>query len=480
MKTVVFVCSDAPNIHLQGAEAVAIEGLCKSPDHLADWIGQQPGEVERVVMLLHESHYDLAAVQKALRSAEMDPLGVQILEAPSGMPQSELEVAVAGLKSRAVAFAGSRPEQHKPVRSERVSRRALFMAPQPFYLATPMVDHELCAAADGCRACVDVCPQDAYRWHQGRIHFNKDICEPCGRCVSGCPTEAIANPSATPEMLAAQIRTLIDRSAKPVGIRFVCSRANSVSYAPGWYDVSVPCTGMIPGTWLLTALLMGAGSVGAVSCSEGGCPLKLDDHRHQAIDFARSILRAASFDPERVPSDAGGGEITGSMGVHDISSPFTRAADVETMLALDSLSATMGVVVHEGSGLGVVSIDAEACTLCAQCAQTCPTEAIVADYEGETVGLFFDATACTNCRQCTIACPEIERGAIAVEGRVDPALLRSERQAINQGTVLVCESCGKPIAPAPLMNRIGELLGDDFNDTMAYLTRRCIDCRSLA
>ena len=90
-----------------------------------------------------------------------------------------------------------------------------------------MVDHDTCAAADGCRACADVCPRDAYRWHQGRIHFSKDICDPCGRCVAICPTEAIENPAATPAMLEAQISALLAGSTAPLGILHVhdCLRA---------------------------------------------------------------------------------------------------------------------------------------------------------------------------------------------------------------------------------------------------------------
>jgi hypothetical protein len=43
---------------------------------------------------------------------------------------------------------------------------------------------------------------------------------------------------------------------------------------------------------------------------------------------------------------------------------------------------------------------------------------------------------------------------------VDAGLLGSERYSINEGAVLVCELCGKPIAPTPMMDRIGELLGE--------------------
>jgi Fe-S-cluster-containing hydrogenase component 2 len=236
---------------------------------------------------------------------------------------------------------------------------------------------------------------------------------------------------------------------------------------------------MLPGTWLITALLVGAGSVTAVSCSDGGCPLELDEHSQVAIDFAREALVAADLDAELIAAGTGVDQIVEPVASLEFQDPFTRAGDVEAMLALNSLSENRLSVSHPGSSLGVLTIDAKACTLCAQCAQTCPTNAIAAAYEGETVSLSFDAASCTNCNQCTIACPEIKRGAISVADRVDTRLLRAGRQTINEGVVLVCESCGKPIAPSSMMDRIGELLGDEFDDTMSYLTRKCMDCRGL-
>jgi ferredoxin len=474
MKTAVFVCADAANIRYTGPDVAVIEGLCDSPTRLADRIGT----ADRVVLLLHQARYDLAEVQKALRSVEIDPLGAQILEVPPSLPDTDLEVAVAGLRKRAMAFAGSHPEQAKPVPRGDVTRRGLFRPPQPVYLAAPMVDHGVCAAADGCRACADVCPQGAYQWRQGRIHFNKDICEPCGRCVSACPTEAISNPAATPTMLAAQIKALVGDA--PVALRFVCSRAHLLEPEPNWHDVVVPCTGMIPGSWLVTALLMGAAAATAVTCTDSGCPLELDEHTRMAIDFARSALATAALDHESVPTAASGDAVNKPIAGLDFANPFTHAGDIEAMLQLDSLSDEILGLTHPGATLGVVAVAPDACTLCAQCAQTCPTGAIVAEYEGDVVSLTFDAMSCTNCRQCMIACPEIERGAIGVEGCVDTQLLRAGRQTVNEGTVLVCESCSKPIAPSSMMDRIGELLGDEFDDTMSYLTRRCIDCRGLS
>ncbi|MCP3994826.1 MAG: hydrogenase iron-sulfur subunit [bacterium] len=474
MTTAVFVCADDPGID-PGRNATAITGLCVGPTQLAEALG----EAERVVLLLHQSRYDLAEVQKALRAVDIDPLGAQIIEVPAGIAGPDLEITIVGLRKRALAFAGSRPEHAKPLRRGEVTRRGLFKAPRPVYMAAPMVDHGVCAAVDGCRACADVCPQDAYKWHQGRIHYSKDVCEPCGRCVTACPTEAISNPAATPTMLSGQIRALVGASDAPIGVRFVCSRTHDVEPVLGWHELSVPCTGMIPGTWLIAALLMGAGAVTVASCSDGGCPLGLDNHSQAAIDFARTALVAAGLDPELIPLAADADQIVGPVTSLGLQDPFTRVGDVEVMLALDSWCEDSVSITHRGSSLGVVAIDSEVCTLCAQCAQTCPTDAIEAAYEGETVSLSFDAASCTNCNQCTIACPEIARGAISVAGKVDVDLLRAGRQTINEGVVLVCESCGKPIAPSSMMDRIGELLGDGFDDTMSYLTRRCMDCRGL-
>ncbi len=473
MSMAVVVCADEPRIDIE--DAIAVPGLCASPAQLAN----EGLDADRVVLALHEKRYDLAEVQKALRSICIDPLGTQILEVPSAPGPSDVSLALAGLRARAAVYEGSEPEHAKPVLRGEVTRRGLFRPPQPVYLAAPKVDHDVCAASDGCRACVEVCPQDAYRWHQGRIHFNKDICEPCGRCVAGCPTEAIANPAATPRMLGAQIEALLGQSDSLAGVRFVCSRADGLDQAAGWQDVEVPCSGMVPGTWLVSTLLMGAAAVSLPGCSSSGCPLGLDVHSATAVDFAQSALRAAGLDAHRVQAQPLGDSGMAPIAQLHLEAPFTRAGDVATMLALDDLAEETLAVTHEGASHGVVSVDPEACTLCAQCAQTCPTDAIAASYDGSVVALSFAAASCTNCRQCTIACPEISLDAITVSSTVDAGLLKSEPSTINQGAILVCEMCGKPIAPSSMMDRIGELLGDGFDDTMSYLSRRCLDCRGL-
>ena len=475
MKTITFVCQDDPPLPHGIDEAIGIDGLCHSPERLAD----HGGEADRAVLVLHEQAFNLAEVQKALRSLSIDPLGAQILEAAPGMSPDDLELSISGLRRRAAAFGGSEPEHAKPVLPRTLTRRDLLKRPMTEYLAAPMIEPAICAAGDGCRACVEVCPQDAYKWHQGKIHYNKDICEPCGRCVTTCPTEAISNPAATPPMLKAQIEFLVEESEAPIGIRFVCSRRLDRTTVDGWFDIDVPCTGMVPGSWLVAAVILGAGSVTATRCSDNGCSLGLGRYALEAIDFAREALAAAGLEPQELVQLVV--DKVATQTVHrELEDPFGRSGPVEVMVALSSLAEQPLSFSHKGAATGIVEIDPVACTLCTQCAQTCPTEALGHSYEGDTVSLTFDAAACTNCRQCISACPEKEHGAITVKGRVDAHLLTAGVQTLNEGTILSCETCGKPIAPSKMMDRIGDILGSDFTGTMGYLTRRCIDCRGLA
>jgi ferredoxin len=152
-----------------------------------------------------------------------------------------------------------------------------------------------------------------------------------------------------------------------------------------------------------------------------------------------------------------------------------RAADV--MVALAAIAGTEIDVRHPAANTGVVEIDPAACTLCGQCAKTCPTDSLVEFYDDTTVTISFDAKTCVNCTQCVSACPEIARGAISVTGRIDVALLKAGRQTLNQGAVAMCEVCGTVIAPATMMSRIGDLLGEEFEATLAVLGNRCLDCR---
>ena len=449
-------------------DVVVIDGLCRDPGQMAE----QGIETDRAVVILHPGMYDLPAVQKALRGIGVDPLGAQIIDMHPEIDPATLLLEIKGLSARALAFAGSAPEHVKPILPRATTRRGFLKPPAPVYTAVPRIEHSVCAAGDGCRACVDACPQDAYRWQAGRIAYDKDACIPCGRCITSCPVGAIENPAVTAIMLEAQIRALVDGSEGPIGIQFVCSRG-AVAPRLGWFDIEVPCTSMVQGTWLLACLLLGAGAATAIPCGRSGCPLELDDGAIQANGLARAVVVGVGLESDMVS----GSMIYDPVPSHPIEDPFSSGNAPYIVLALASATRRELDVVHPASNIGVVEINPTACTLCGQCAKTCPTHALVELYDGDTVSISFDAHSCVNCTQCVSACPEIRRGAISVTGRISTALLDGGRHDLHVGTIAKCEVCHKAIAPAPMMNRIGDLLGEEYEATMAVLANRCLDCR---
>lgn len=468
MSVTVLVCGDSPRIPVVGDGVVAVPNLCSEP-------GQIQGldlSWSRVVTILHRDRYNVPDVQKALRSVDIDPLGAQILSVDEITDSASLTVSVEGLKARAEAFGGAAPEHAKPVFPREMTRRGFLRPPAPAYVSAPRVDHALCVADQGCRACVDVCPQDAYRWQAGRIGYDKDACVPCGRCVTTCPAGAIENPAVAPAMLEAQVRAVVVAAGADIGIRFVCSRG-TIGPRERWTDVAVPCTSMVPGSWLLACLLLGAGAAHATPCSDSACPLDLDASAIQANDLAYAVLAESGLDPTMVAGDV----VRQPFASDPVADPFGRGQAPDVMLALASVAGVDINVKHPAANTGAVAIDPLACTLCGQCAKTCPTHSLVESYDDTTVTISFDARTCVNCTQCVSACPEISRGAISVAGQIDVALMRAGRRTLNEGPVAMCEVCGTVIAPATMMTRIGDILGDEFEATMAVLGNRCLDCR---
>ena len=467
MSTAVFVCGDWPPLAVTTPDVVTIEGLCRDPGLLRDC----DTGADRAVVVLHDDSFDLPALQRTLRSISIDPLGAQLLGVGRDDDPSVLSYQIEGLKQRARAFTGSAPEHAKPVFSGAATRRGFLRPPTPAYVAAPQVDGSSCVADDGCSACVDICPQDAYLWSDGRISYDKDACVPCGRCVTGCPVGAIKSPAATPAMIDAQVRAVVDISGGSVGVRFVCSRG-SVDAESGWADISVPCTSMIPSSWHLACRLLGASCAKAVPCGDSGCPVGGDSLVIEANDIARRVLTQTGFEVSTVaeePHDDGA--------VFVGTNPFAQGSAADIILALVASTGTDFTVESENAQLGIVSIDGATCTLCGQCAKVCPTNSLSESYFDDIISISFDAMACVNCSQCVAECPENERGAISVRGMVDTARLDAGRIVLNEGTVARCEICGGAFAPAALMDRISDVLGEEFQDTVKLLETRCLDCR---
>ncbi len=477
MKVKVLACaspgSSAIPTDLEGVDYV--EDLCRKPGDLTAMIGG----ADRVVMLVHPHELALADVQQSVRDADIDPLGVQFISAESVAGDAQrARTIVAGSAARAAASSDSRPEHSRATFGGQRSRREVLKLPKPYYEAVPLIHADSCAAADGCRACVGECPETAYRWAAGKIQFDRDACVTCGRCITACPTGAIESPAVSDRALVAQIESLVTATLPhAISVAFVCRQRGLSVSAPGWAEIEVPCSGMVPATWPIAALLMGVAGAAVVPCSSAGCDLGNDDKVAHTVALAASLLEAAGVDPSLVGSSPG--SAASELGQREMQDPFGTHGPTEVVMALQAISNTDHPIAVSGSMAfrGVVDIDLDACTLCLTCAETCPSGALShASSEGR-VAVSFDAALCTGCIQCVPACPEVERGAISVERRIDAALLAAGRQTIAEAATVQCEYCGRPIASSAMLGRISELLGDEHDAAMSYLARRCMECR---
>ena len=472
MTTTVLLCADrvtqAPEAD---AETIIVEAMCSHPKR----IGANANGADRLVLGLCRGDYVLGKIQTELRTAGFDPLGVPILDLPNGGFDSfRLGIEMSAAVARANAFPGSGPEHAKLTFPAEISRRSLLTLSSPQYLAAPAVDHELCAAGIGCRACVGECPQGALSWEGGKISYDKAVCQPCGRCVTTCPTGAIENPAVTPAAIQAQIEAL--GKFDDVAVSYTCERGHLPETTPGWYPVSVPCTGMLKPQWLLAPLLMGVPAVAALPCSSTGCPLGHDDIVLRTVDFCSKLLVELGTTASRVATTPLSLELK-PLPLRTLSDPFGVHGGAEVAVALaDVLSRPDVTLAHEAAPSGRIDIKESACTGCTQCAQACPTGAL--EFESNTsVSVSFDAALCTACSQCIPRCPELSRGAIGLTPVTDMAQLTAGRTVLFEQQSKVCERCGNPIATAPMMERIGDLLGSEHDATMALVSTVCIDCR---
>ena len=489
IKTAILICDDACDygVDLNGwscedeVELEVVPDLCKHPEEIARLlIGK---DVDRLVLGLCPQEYAMAEIQTQTRKSGLDPFGVEIIEL-QGISLDRAKIILAAAAARAMAYAGSRPENAKPHLSNRMSRRSLFKLSLMEYRAAPSIEESLCASDLGCQVCVETCPHDALEWSEGRIEYDKTKCQICGLCVTACPTGAVTNPTITPEQLEAEVKTTLDPSIDapwPRGVFYTCrsAPASRESYHEGWFPIKVPCVGMVRPSWLLAPLVMGAGEVGITPCGEG-CPNGQDRAIEETVSYCSEFLRLAGA-PEgclNLAQTLDGPPAEDGKRI-DLETPFSHEATPRVLTALAQKYDTNSILLeHSSSPLGIIEINSDVCTGCGRCAKSCPTGALLYDEGEENISLTFDATKCVACAGCTPNCPEGERGAISLSKVTDLGHLGRGRDLIYREDTTRCVSCGGAIASSKMMARIEEMLGDDFAATSDILKRYCPDCRS--
>lgn len=481
IRTAILLCGD-----LESASALrewspddlaavhVVPGLCRRMDAIPAIA--QDASCERLVIGLCREDHSPAELQSQVRKAGLDALGVEVLSLRGCRPK-RARILLAAAVARARAFTGSRPENVKLYLSSKISRRALFKLSLTEYRAAPSIDHGKCASDIGCRVCAELCPQGALKWSDGVMDYNKDICEPCGICVTACPRGAVINPACTPAQMEAQTQALLSEPYEgPRGILFICQRTQAPDIDEGWMPVKLPCVGMVTPIWLLAPLLMGAGSVGVLTCGEM-CPARQGQVVREKVEYCRELLRSLGAPDDLVVLDPEGAPRHGRPAIIR-RNPFTHDARADVILTLaESLGGGSFALEHPLSPLGLVEIQQDVCTACGMCARSCPTGALALEEDDDGVSLSFEAASCVACAQCLPRCPEGERNAISLRRAVDTRAVAGGRLLLRQEKTLRCASCGSQIAPVGMMRRLEEILGDEYAQVMPLLRRYCVDCR---
>jgi len=359
------------------------------------------------------------------------------------------------------------------------------------------IDNALCAHAasgyTGCTRCLDVCPADAVRSHQGRIDAWIEIdpfrCHGVGSCSSACPTGAIQfrlpETARQQETLLAWLQAYHHAGGTVPVVRFAEAEdlASEERAAGHVLDIPLEELGAAGHDQWLTALAGGAAEV-RIQCRPG-MPERLAAFIDDQLAQAHALLAALGHSTSRITRMMAGDTsardaLPQEAPLDEASLVFTdsdKRARLDSVLAHLERSGTTDGQRHAmpaGAAYGGLAVDGDACTLCFSCVSNCPTPALATGVDQPQ--LSFREADCVQCGLCVEACPE---DAITLVPGFLAAPTRRERQVQHQEEAFPCIRCGKPFASASTVATLKAKLADHPYFAGDALTRleMCEDCR---
>lgn len=149
-------------------------------------------------------------------------------------------------------------------------------------------------------------------------------------------------------------------------------------------------------------------------------------------------------------------------------------------LALDHLlaqapqPATLIALPAQGSPLGALAVNKDACTLCLSCVNACPAGALQDNPNAPQ--LRFIEKNCVQCGLCARTCPE---KAISLVPQLRLDAQRKEPVVLNEMQPYTCIRCGKPFGTLKAIEAmLGKLAGHAmFQGEALERLKMCGDCR---
>ncbi|MFQ5839670.1 MAG: 4Fe-4S dicluster domain-containing protein [Candidatus Methylomirabilales bacterium] len=364
----------------------------------------------------------------------------------------------------------------------------------------------------GCGICITACPYDAIERDGQQIQVNAVSCEGCGACTSACPTSALKFMDPAPELIYAQMRSLLrplggnghGPMASPPVLLFHCpqkgrhalknARSVGMGYPGSVLPVEVPCLRHVSEAFMLAAFRMGAGGVALLGCEH--CPHGEREPLLQKLDFTKLALDSFGLGGERLRLFTAdfGSEAEALRGLAAFAGSLTptpiqwdgtgmagtdnRAVIAEVLQAfLDQTGREPGLVQqHSAFPFALAEVNAEGCTLCRSCVNVCPTHAFRLDEE--THRLDFKYINCVACGLCEKACPE---SVITLNRDVYFDRSAMSFQTVVQDEMVGCIQCGKEYVNKKALTAIQSKVGmmEAFMEGRADLLLMCPDCRAV-
>lgn len=368
----------------------------------------------------------------------------------------------------------------------------------------------------GCNACIDVCSASAVSsdYERQQIKVNPNLCVGCGACTTVCPSGALtfAYPRASEQ--GVKFKTLLSTYLRAGGqqpalllhsqgagtqligdlgraarvdrdVRGVPARVIPV---PVWHTASLGLD-----VWL-SAVAYGATNVWVLMTGEEA-PQYLEAVRAQ-MNVAQAILTGLGYAGEHFrilhARDARDlAALDADLQAAPAQAPARHAAfavqadkRATLELALDHLltdsqaqatrQSEVIALPAQGSPLGALAINKDACTMCLSCVNACPASALQDNPQAPQ--LKFIEKNCVQCGLCVKTCPEKALSLIP-QLRLTPQ--RKEAVVLNEMQPYACIRCGKPFGTLKAIEAmLGKLAGHAmFQGEALERLKMCGDCR---
>lgn len=370
---------------------------------------------------------------------------------------------------------------------------------------------DLCAHSrnrkTGCTRCLSLCPTGAIAPAGDSVAVDPAVCAGCGACAAACPTGAAGYALPGPEDLAARLRAGLQAWFAAGGAMAPAILIHDAEHGAALIDAAARHGRGLPAATIplavneitqvgpeaiAAALAYGAGAVRLLARARPRHDLTGLEDTLALIDL---ITAAAGWpegtaaliqtdDPEALEAQL---RALPARPARPIRSSFLPPAGKRELLvaAVAELSRTSPLPLAEplplpaGAPFGTVVVDTAACTLCMACVGACPAGALHDNPEAPM--LRFTETACVQCGICAATCPE---QAIALTPRIDIAAWDRPRRVLHDEAPFACTGCGKPFGTASGIARITERLAGHwmFAGEAGAGRRRlltlCPDCRT--